>query len=313
MVTVYFDSNFYVWLGRESDDEIADLHINKLNSLQVRHVVSLPLIQELFSSSPRPDTNHHLHSRVTRLIIPPLQLIENFTWDALIYPQQMLNQFAQILRWADDMATGGHSHSLMASRALTAEQQEKWNQANPHIAALVRNVGNGQDQAKAVAFARALIEQMRTRSPTMAINFDDVVAALEEPKPDLCAISQMIFAALGEDTVAKLKEERKLQESVTASDSRPLNLTLGAASQQQRKRLANTLRDAAHMALFVEHADKIDFLQVDGAQMQQIRKSSPTHRLVERGLDGRCFTATSLGDVVETISNMIARSGGVSQ
>jgi len=37
---------------------------------------------------------------------------------------------------------------------------------------------------------------------------------------------------------------------------------LGTAGQKQRKKLANTLRDADHMALFVDHANKIDFFQV---------------------------------------------------
>jgi len=88
MITVYFDSNFYVWLAREDDG--ADPCVASLNALQVRHVVSVPLVQELFSSSPRPDANRRLHSRVTRLAIPPLELIADFTWDALLRPPQLL-------------------------------------------------------------------------------------------------------------------------------------------------------------------------------------------------------------------------------
>jgi len=84
MVTVYFDSNFYVWLARELDDDIADHCIAELNALQVRHVVSLPLVQELFSSTARPAANRRLHSRVTRLAVPPLALTADFAWDALL-------------------------------------------------------------------------------------------------------------------------------------------------------------------------------------------------------------------------------------
>jgi hypothetical protein len=81
---------------------------------------------------------------------------------------------------------------------------------------------------------------------------------------------------------------------------------------RQRKKLANTLRDGDHMAVFVQHADKIDFLQVDGAQMRQIARRTPPHRLAELGLDERCFTARSLQEAVDEVMRK-AGAGGADQ
>jgi hypothetical protein len=301
VVTVYWDSNFYVWLAREDDDEVANQCVDQLNELRVRHVVSLSLARELFSGRNRPEANQRLHARVTRLTIPPLELMADFNWDALLGPPQALDQFAQVLRLTDDLATEGHSHGLIAEKPLSQEQQERWNQANPQFASLVPNEQEGNDPAKAVVFARSLLKQLRSTGLDTVFDLDVVLAALDEPNPDLKAISETIFASLGEETVSRLEEDKKLQRSVTASDSRPLNLTLGDATSKQRKKLANTFRDADHMALFVEHADKIDFLQIDGAQMQQILKKSPKHRLAELGLEERCFSAGGLLDAVEQV------------
>lgn len=140
MLTVYLDSNFYVWLARE-DDLVAARCIDQLNALQVRHVVSLPLVGELFSSRPRIEANKRLHARVTRLTLPPLLLLPDFSWDALRGPPVLLEQFAQVVRLTDDRATEARSHGLVANQ-MTEEQQGLWAAANPQFANALLDEGD---------------------------------------------------------------------------------------------------------------------------------------------------------------------------
>lgn len=306
MVTVYFDTNFFVWLARERDDQVAGDAIGELNQMEVRHVVALPHIKELFSSRPRHEENKRLHQRISRFNIAPLVLAEKFTWDALLGPPDALQAFSNQLRDADDLSAMGHSHALIADRKLTNEQQDAWNKANPEYAELVLPNGGAPDMDAIRAKFIPMIEALRPLAAALPNGaFDKILAALESASLDPQDIPSEVFAALGSEQVDKLKEEKDVQKSATASDNRPLGVTLGTATDEQQRALAHTYRDAEHMSVFIEHQDQIHYLQIDTAQFNQLSRKRPKHRLLELGLDGRCFAANSLTDAVKKVANLV--------
>lgn len=70
------------------------------------------------------------------------------------------------------------------------------------------------------------------------------------------------------------------------------------------KKLGNDLRDAGHMNIFIKHKDEIDFIQIDKHQMNKIKESKYPHELVKLGLADRCFTATSIQEVISFIKSL---------
>jgi predicted nucleic acid-binding protein len=52
--TVYFDTQFYVRLAN-TDETLASKTIDKLNNLQVRHVLSQTIVFELLKKSTKPE------------------------------------------------------------------------------------------------------------------------------------------------------------------------------------------------------------------------------------------------------------------
>ncbi len=63
--TVYFDTNFFVWLARATETT-ANNAIDKLNALGVRHVLSEILIQELLTCTNKPEYDESLIKRTQR-------------------------------------------------------------------------------------------------------------------------------------------------------------------------------------------------------------------------------------------------------
>jgi hypothetical protein len=296
MVTVYLDTSFFVWLARANDEDAQDT-LQRLNDLGVRHVLSLGLVKELCSSQARPELNRRLYNRVQSFAILPLKIPEDIGWELLLAPPQ----FSSILREVDDLATVAHSQGLVAGKVLSKDQQDEWNQANQGVVRQLQDDQGRWDQQRALAFAKQLLEPLQALNPSLDLG--SVLVMFDQPAVDPMALHDRLMEVIGSENVARLKQEQELQRSVTATDNRPLEVALGR--ETNAKALANTYRDAEHMHLFVQHADEIDYLQVDGPQEQQIKKRSPKHYLVTLGLHERCFSAKDLEEVCTKITSFV--------
>ena len=82
-ITIYFDTSFYVQLCR-LDKAQADELLDKLNMLNVRHVVSDAILKELLSSADRSEKDALLFERVNGFAIPPLLIGDFPFWKALL-------------------------------------------------------------------------------------------------------------------------------------------------------------------------------------------------------------------------------------
>lgn len=298
-LTVYFDTAFFVWLAR-ADEQQADAVIEELRGLGVRPVLSHRIVQELMSSTRGPEANHRLHGRVTRLP-PPLSLADDLSWDILLADVPLQELYSGRLRDIDDKEADAHSMALIADRKLNPEQQEAVEAAHGDLIAPLKNEQGEITPDRLSAFVERLVANLH---PLMEKQGIDPAAILDAAQSDdLVASHGAILDAIGPERLAKLHDSNALLRSVTATDNRPLEVAMGQT--KRRKKLANTYRDAGHMELFVEHRDVIDFLQVDGPQLQQINHKSPRHHLAALGLADRCFTAGSLDDVLDVLRGKV--------
>src|SRR5215218_2649957 len=119
-VTVYFDTNFYVWLCRADEDLSAGV-LQALNGLNVRVVISDVIIRELLTSRDRNELDVMLVNRVNKLRLPPYRTRDGLAWEVLLLAGEDRVVAANFLRWAHDHTTVAESFSMMARRETTEE------------------------------------------------------------------------------------------------------------------------------------------------------------------------------------------------
>jgi len=294
-VTVYFDTNFYVWLCRADEALSVDV-LQALNELNVRVVISDVVIRELLTSRGRNELDALLVSRVNELHLPPYQTRDGLAWEVLLLAGEDRVAAANFLRWAHDHTTVAESLSMMARKAATGEETaELLEGAQPYL----QELGFPEDFGK---------DPMRAAATLLSMFNIEGVEWPENPTPEDCErISEQLFGILGPDLVEQLREGRRIKDSTTKSEDRPYKVAAGKATDKEKKGLSNTLRDTDRMIDFVNHADQIDFLQVDQAQEALIKASTPPHRLAELGLAERCFSIGSISDAVSKVRALMGR------
>jgi len=273
--TVYFDTNFFVWLRKANEVE-ADEIVGKLNTLGVRHVLSEILIQELLSLGNKPHYDELLVKRVRRFELPPYCTNNYLTWEAILSSGDERRVMADLFKMIDEMLTEANSHSIMArrigSKRISPEKlSELGKSTRPFLDSLgfSQNPDDSEENMQAVHRLAEAIVNLRDLLP------DGTISGELEWSGNPMEDSKMLLGLLNPRALEEAKESDLLNESTTTSEDRPYQVAAGLADTTTRRNLAHTLRDSQHMKTFVLHKKEIDLLQVDRAQLNLIRKGSP--------------------------------------
>jgi len=315
--TVYFDTNFYIWLAQVSDEEGNNV-ISKLNELEIRHVLSEKILFELLSGKERNPQDKNLVERVKKFKIKPYKVsissLEtnkdiNVSWDVLLLNSALRNTFADFLKAIYDTETVAQSLSNMTDKKLSKDKEEKLQQ---NLQPFLTSIGYEQKQSKEenanafVNLASDLISNLSFILPDeQRKKLEEIDFAVEKSPEHLLNISKQIIDSLGSENVEKLEEEKKIINSSVKLDPRPYNVAVNEASNKEIKNLGNTFRDAGHINLFVTHQIQIDLIQIDSHQKNLVERNKPKHRLVELNLDHRYFSVEKSANSAENLSKVI--------
>lgn len=314
--TIYFDTNFYIWLAKATDEE-ADNVISTLNQLKVRHVLSGRLLFELLSGKQRDRHDKVLVERIGKFEIEPLTISINslessetdieLRWEALLLDGEARNALAEFLKAVFDMETLAQSLSNMTNKTLSESQDEKLQENLQPFLSFIGFDEKFSDEKNAEAltnFASDLISNLSHILPQeQKENLEKIDFSVNKSPENIFNISNQLLNSLGSETVEKLEEERKIIDSSVKLDPRPYKVAVNEASNKEIKNLGNTYRDAEHINLFVTHQDQIDLLQIDSHQKHLVERKKPIHRLNEIDLSNRCFSANNLSEVISIIEN----------
>jgi hypothetical protein len=296
--TVYFDTNFFVWLAKATE-KAADATVEKLNALGVRHVLSDILLQELLTSANKPDRDELLFKRTKRFGIAPYRTNENLMWEGLLSTGVARKAAADWFVLTDNLQTEAISHSIMARRMFSGRvNSEQFDQLSRATTPFLEEMGFSpklEDSQHNIQALQDFIERLGNLLP------EEIGLRNFKLSGDATEDSKRLLDLLDPDACKGAQESNLLNESTTASEDRPYQVASALADATTRRSLGHTIRDAEHMKTFVLHQDQIDFLQVDRAQLNQINRRNPPHRLAELGLANRCFTAASLDDAIRII------------
>jgi hypothetical protein len=300
--TVYFDTNFFVQLCK-AEDTLARKIIEDINALEIRLVLSDVIMRELVTSSDRTERDKLLVERVGMFHLQHYRTDNYSDWNMLLSSGQQRVAIANFFRTIDDMTTVAESWGIVARQTSPSkEPTETYSMQEGEISRELL-----QQAEQTLSFLTLALNLVKETCPDEDKSLPDL-SALEsikisdDAKPeDLKSISNHLFELLGEANIKKIKQQNELQDSVVNSEQRPQQVTTGKADSWTRKKLANTLRDAKHMDVFVSHRNEIDLLQVDKPQWNLIKNTNPKHYLVEIGLAERCFHASTLETTIEAI------------
>ncbi len=307
--TVYFDTNFYVWLAKAAPD-VANSVLDRLNAIEIRHVLSSHILHELLSGSGRDLQDRQLVERVNRFALAPYRIqygqfhgIDSIQWELLLLAGNDRVNFAKFLQSVFDTETVARSLSTLAEKKLNQNDQKRVEKAvKPFLYALgmTSESSNAERIEKFAEFSGDLIAKMSEFLPReIVVKLKTMDLSPEAIARDPTSIANNLLSALGESNVKKLKQEKDLSDSAVALDPRPVRTVVGDSSKKEFLRLGNTFRDAVHMGIFLANHHSIDLLQVDLRQQELIQRNNPIHSLREAGFADRCF---AVGDISEAVS-----------
>jgi len=304
ITTVYLDTSFFVWLEKATEEE-ADAVIADLNRLRIRHVVSHAILFELARHYGDDAREKRMLDRVERLP-EPLPIPSSASWLLLRAEGDARRKLADFMCDADEQIARATAHGHAAER-LTPQEGREWalqhgvpadalepdSRDHPHwrnqfeqltkMFAGIREMLQGDDspEARGLLELLARVDEMTLRPP-------------EEDPAQLQAMAQSILAS---PVLSGVRNERAMQASVTGNDRRILDVVTKSSPVAK---VANALRDAGHMHVFLEHRERIDFLHLDHGRLNQVLDDAK-HELRRAGVEHRCFAASSLADVVVKI------------
>lgn len=312
-LTVYFDTNFYIWLGSAGSEDAGRV-LRALNERNIRYVQSSYVVLELLSGRERNDQDQNLVDRLNRWNVEPYPIRLGYSRDADVVPWDILllagkerHEYSEGLKEIFDQETIARSFSHIADKPLSTDQQSDVKQAlRPFLEHIgINDESNEAEQATAyLKFSANLLSQLSQSLPPESA---EKIAKIDFTKPatseNLTELSEQIMAVLSDPVVSSVEQEGQLLNSVFALDDRPVCAATGRVSAQQIKKLGNSMRDAIHMNAFLTHADHIDLLQVDSSQLSLILRNKPQHLIRERGMSNRCFSTPNLESTVMYVIN----------
>lgn len=286
--TVYFDTQFFVWLKSKDDATVVPV-IRDLIDMGIRPVCTQLLVAELMhGSDANRRRNHRLFESVS-MLGPALSIPESASWAALrldadvhrpvvkafLLASSIVDQVGATCAAADDPRS---LRAWAAGNQGAIEHLQKPGELQRLLAKVAQQLReSGVDDSEQLALAR-------------------LENAGEEPaRPDL------LQEVLGDEAAASLDLGDRLRRSALMTDNRLTEVARGGPIGK----LPNTLRDTQHMQLFAEHAAEIDLLQVDKAQMELMKRGGDRHEMVRLGLAERCFQASDLAQTVGSIRALL--------
>lgn len=295
MITVYFDTNFYINLGRADDAEAASA-IDSLNDLAVRIVASQPLVRELASNDRFLAADHILVSRLSGLVLQPLQL-GPVGFGVLLESAETRTREASRLRAIREEMTVASALAATARLGNDADV-EQLAAAYPDSAALI-TAAKDQNQS---AFLAELRIQLAPALAEFGIpwpeGYDDDPAGLSS------ALMTALRSAKGDAAVEAIHREHAAQDSVLKMkrDGRLASVALGKPKYVPK--MSGEFGDAEHIGVFLQHRDEIDLFQMDRRQYDPMLRYS-RHELRTQGLADRCFAAPDLPTAIQQVERLV--------
>ncbi len=315
MLTIYFDTNFYVdlaWAEENAADEI----LSALNALDVRGVFSHNIMREMLPNTHHPERDELLVERM-RCLKGGFLYLDEGTWDWLLLTGEVRRKARGEILSARAQMDLAESWSASANKPMTDEEAEHMVTENrDQFAAmgLLDNEGNlnplgGINMQRQVIESLPLPAAMKNPVLEMMELAEKAVTASQAERERFNEEIQVRFRQFQEIAsrlAPDVPEKVNTRNDIFRNDDRPKDIVLNRNREKRLKRVSNSYRDAGHIGRFIANSDQIDFLQIDGPNYRRFTDPATKNssRLDEMGLLDRCFAVSKLGEVVPRIRDL---------
>lgn len=316
MLTIYFDTNFYVDLAW-AEDVAADAILNSLNELKVRGVFSHTIMREMLPNSYYPERDELLVRRLKKLKQGFL-FIDEGTWDWLLVTDGARDQIRTSILETRSGMDEAESWAASAVQPMTDEEADQMLEVNRDQFAEMRmlDADGNPDPLGGIQSLRPIFESLQlpgTMKSAVLEMMDLAEQAATAPESERQALNEEIqtqfarFQELGSALAPDVVEQRNARRDIFRNDERPKDIVLGKNREKRLKQVSNSYRDAEHIGRFIANREKIDFLQIDGPNYRRFNDPAAKEpsRLEKLGLLKRCFSVSKLEEVVPTIKTLV--------
>jgi hypothetical protein len=335
VITIYFDTSFFINLG-EADENESIRVINGLNHCCVRYVKSPVVFMELARRHDKAVNHSLLLGYLEHFALPPLE-IEDRDW-SMLRPGPGRADLAELMRGIDESdvyvravcSAANHPQDYMRFLGAmfgddAAEMVELIHREDPDLVVRVHNEVIRRKNPSLLTqlgevrpsgdIEKNQLRVIRHSAQMARLSFES--AGIAPPSlPDFDAMTPLeagyalvewMSCAMGKEMMDLTANRHQLDAETTRGSNRGLKLMEGSISIKSKKRFASSLRDCGHMAVFATFANDIDYLQVDGPKLNEIR-GTMEHYLRKLDLGDRCFAATTLQEILTAVRPLAGAS-----
>lgn len=328
----------------KAEDSAASTAIERLNALNVRHVLSAPIHQELASFCGPRDRNIRLYDRLCGLHISPLCLTPLYdSWQFLLASEEESREMASA--YAGVSAAKTEVAAELAFARSLPENPQHWSKQvrETYVAAHGEDTLRVLSKASRLPPAERLAASLEVVAPMLENAIRDAEKVLETfADVDLEAWAELLppskreaIRTLRSTAQALIQMQRQMLEGkgpneaqiddlraspiyqfdeskdavvqlALRNDARMHSVVRGKASAKALRNLGHTERDCEHLVALFDYRDEIDFMQLDGPFFRRVQNDRGRHPLVQAGLIDRVFTANRLEAIVSSVE-MLAK------
>lgn len=293
MITVYFDTSFFVNLARAEGTDAAKA-IGRLRALDIRHVVARPHLLELLRYAPNVDADAALVVRAHLMNAAPL-VVDGLQLGLLLESADERERVRAELANLDTAMTRADATAATARRnAFTVDELRSMNPELVQACAPDRGIT-----------AETALALLHTALESCGLGHIEIEG--RAPEVVVADIHRELRERFGDAPVTLALAENALADVVVGGEPRTKLVALGQASPEVASKLANSIRDGRHMATFLCHSKEIDFFQMDRPQFNKLLRTK-SHPLRAPELADRCFTAPNLDSAVAEVERLVRRS-----
>jgi hypothetical protein len=317
MPNVFFDTNFYIDLGKSDEWEAI---IDGLNRLDVAPVITSTLVFELLRSSSHQDNNHRIVTRLGFLNQPPVSPFEFDSFDFLLLDPEDFTEARPKVEIHDKIATyvrSDHFSSPVDSPVdFSLDPVEVLNKVmasfNTELPKIFSSMGidfQEHEKEEMLKYIQSILGQLAPLLEEMKSKGGSSEEMIEK-----YLLQTPIAQHLGKDKFLSIirfgEQQDEVDEVLLGSDDRGRRLHKSVESgteinQKTFGKLRSTQRDSTHINDFIEYHELIDYFQMDKKQYK-FMENRENHPLKKRGLADRAFHEKGMR-VVERLEEMILK------
>ena len=297
--TIYFDTSFYAWIGRENESTRASV-ARELDDLGIRPVLSRTLHFELGKETGFEASNFEIFSFVQRLKFEAYRTESFLWWDFLVLPQEFARGSQNSLLELGNLSSTAQALSHVADMKLKKSERERILTHHKDVYRSTDVEDSRLDEKNFTDAPGMILKNLKKQIESHGGIDASFIDEIDLENFNIEAVMRRHFGSAWE----RINNEAEFRKSTVGASPAPIEIALGTASEKRKDRFNHDRHDAGHMSEFFVHRNEIDLLQIDTNQKNKM-SAHPLHKARLENLAERCFAPANLEEALAMIKTWV--------